>query len=374
MKSIYNELPIEEAGIHLDRMERLERIAVPLCQWYLKSHRDLPWRQDVSPYKVWVSEIMLQQTRVEAVKPYFARFLEALPDMEALACAPEEQLLKLWEGLGYYSRVRNIQAAAKQCMEQYGGRMPQEYEELLKLKGIGTYTAGAIASIAYGKPVPAVDGNVLRVAARVTADGEDIGLPQKKKQIEAEMKAVMDAKQVAPGVFNQALMELGAMVCLPNGTPKCDSCPLYSLCLSRMRQCTDVIPYKSPKKPRRIEEKTVFLVKAGNQYLIRKRPAKGLLAGMYEFPAADGYLSMKEAAEWLKKMGTEPGKVEITAVKKLGHARHIFTHIQWEMEGYEMILNCKPETAEGIWVTAEELENQYSLPSAFRVYKDKLNR
>ena len=384
MESIYSELPIEEAGIRLSRMERLQSIAVPLCQWYLKEHRDLPWRREVTPYKVWVSEIMLQQTRVEAVKPYFARFLEALPDMEALADAPEELLLKLWEGLGYYSRVRNMQVAAKQCMEQYGGMLPEEYEQLLTLKGIGTYTAGAIASIAYGKAVPAVDGNVLRVAARVTADGENIGQPKKKKQVEEEMKQVMEAEQIAPGVFNQALMELGAMVCLPNGAPKCDSCPLHGLCLARMRQCTDTIPYKAPKKPRRIEERTVFLIQAESRYLIRKRPGKGLLAGMYEFPAAEGYLSREEAMEWLQEIAgesvlsagaadTDAAGVEIVDIEALGAARHIFTHIQWEMEGYRIVLSRKVENADGLWVTVQELEAQYSLPSAFRAYKEKLN-
>lgn len=385
MESIYSELPIEEAGLRLGRMERLKGVAKPLCQWYLKEHRDLPWRREVTPYKVWVSEIMLQQTRVEAVKPYFARFLEALPDMEALADAPEELLLKLWEGLGYYSRVRNMQAAAKQCMEQYEGELPKEYEQLLTLKGIGTYTAGAIASIAYGKAVPAVDGNVLRVAARVTGDGEDIGLPKKKKQVEEEMRQVMEAEQIAPGVFNQALMELGAMVCLPNGAPKCDSCPLHGLCLARMRQCTDTIPYKAPKKPRRIEERTVFLIQAESRYLIRKRPGKGLLAGMYEFPAAEGYLSQEEAIEWLQEIAggsvlsegaadTDAAGVEIVDIEALGAARHIFTHIQWEMEGYRIVLSRKVENADGLWVTAQELEAQYSLPSAFRAYKEKLNK
>ncbi len=386
MESIYKGLPIEEAGLRLGRMERLRGMAKPLCQWYLQEHRDLPWRREVTPYKVWVSEIMLQQTRVEAVKPYFARFLEALPDMEALAGAPEELLLKLWEGLGYYSRVRNMQAAARQCMEQYGGRLPEEYEQLLTLKGIGTYTAGAIASIAYGKAVPAVDGNVLRVAARVTADGEDIGLPRKKKQVEEEMKEVMEEEGVTPGVFNQALMELGAMVCLPNGAPKCDSCPLYSLCLSRMRQCTDTIPYKAPKKPRKIEERTVFLIEAEGRYLIQKRPQKGLLAGMYEFPGAEGYLSRKEGIAWLferlradtgetvSEIEREAEKVEIVDIEALGTARHIFTHIQWEMEGYRIVLNGMPENTKGLWVTAAELEQEYSLPSAFRAYREKLNR
>ncbi len=380
MESIYRGLPAEERGLHLGRMERLQSMAAPLCRWYEKEHRDLPWRREATPYKVWISEIMLQQTRVEAVKPYFARFLEALPDMEALAEAPEELLLKLWEGLGYYSRVRNMQTAARQCMEEYGGALPGEYEELLKLKGIGTYTAGAIASIAYGKPVPAVDGNVLRVTARVTADGEDIGLPRKKKQAEEEMKQVMEEEGIVPGVFNQALMELGATVCLPNGAPRCDSCPLYDLCLSRMRRCTDRIPYKAPKKPRRIEERTVFLIEADNRYLIRKRPQKGLLAGMYEFPAAEGYLSQEEAADWLQKSGmvTVPESkkragVRVTDIEALGTARHIFTHIQWEMEGYRIVLNSIPDTADGIWVTPEELESQYSLPSAFRSYREKLD-
>ena len=372
MESIYRNLPIEEAGMRLGRMERLQEMAQPLCQWFLEEHRDLPWRRDVTPYKVWVSEIMLQQTRVEAVKPYFTRFLEALPNMQALAEAPEEQLLKLWEGLGYYSRVRNMQAAARQCMELYGGELPAEYEELLTLKGIGTYTAGAIASIAYGKPVPAVDGNVLRVAARVTADREDIGAPAKKKQVEGELKQVMEREQIAPGVFNQSLMELGAMVCVPNGAPKCDSCPLYSLCLSRIHQYTDSIPYKAPKKPRRMEERTIFLIQAEDRYLIRKRPGKGLLAGMYEFPSAHGYLSEEEVVGCLEQFGIHSEETEVKSVKELGAARHIFTHIQWEMRGCRIVLTHMPEHADGVWVTVQELEEQYSLPSAFRAYKKQL--
>lgn len=374
MKSTYSDLPILEEGAQLGRMERLRQIAVPLCEWYRQSHRNLPWREDVTPYKVWVSEIMLQQTRVEAVKPYFTRFLETLPDMKALASAPEEQLLKLWEGLGYYSRVRNMQAAAQECMEQYGGVLPEQYEDLLKLKGIGSYTAGAIASIAYQKPVPAVDGNVLRVAARVTADREDIGAPKKKKQLEAEFTQVMKTEQIEPGVFNQALMELGAMVCLPNGTPKCDSCPLYALCLARMYRITDAIPYKAPKKPRRIEEKTILLLEAGQHYLIQKRSGKGLLAGMYEFPGIEGYLSGEEIISWLQDCDFIKNESEVQKIEPLGSARHIFTHIQWEMKGYRICLDHIPEKDSHLWVTAEELADTYSLPSAFRAYKEKIRR
>lgn len=201
-----------------------ENIAEPLLKWYDKNKRILPWRDKDNAYYTWVSEIMLQQTRVEAVKPYFARFIQELPDVAALAAAPEERIVKLWEGLGYYSRVRNMQKAAIQVMEEYDGRIPEDFETLLSLKGIGRYTAGAIASIAYGKKVPAVDGNVLRVYTRLTENHEDIMKQSVRKAVENELTERMPKDR--PGDFNQAMMELGAVVCVPNGTAKCEECPL----------------------------------------------------------------------------------------------------------------------------------------------------
>ncbi len=375
IQQVYAQLPIAEKNLSLSREERLTAMVPPLHDWYTHSHRILPWREHVTPYKVWVSEIMLQQTRVEAVKPYYARFLAALPDITALANAEEELLLKLWEGLGYYSRVRNMQAAAIQCVAQHDGELPDSYAELLKLKGIGTYTAGAIASIAFHEPVPAVDGNVLRVIARLTADEEDIGSPKKKKQLETELAEQMH--QTDPGILNQALMELGAVVCLPNGTPKCQDCPLHHICLSRMRRCTDRIPYKKPKKPRKIEERTILILETGEQVLLRKRPGKGLLAGMYEFPGIDGHLDMQEALQYVKETWESVifQDTDIDCViEPLGPARHIFTHIQWEMIGYRIRLVNVPvsvATPEFVWASREELQDTYSIPSALRVYKEK---
>lgn len=260
----------------------IERIVAPLLEWYPENKRVLPWREQKNPYYIWVSEIMLQQTRVEAVKPYFERFTKALPDILALAVCSEAQLLKLWEGLGYYNRVRNMQKAAKQMIEKYQGELPPDYDALKGLSGIGSYTAGAIASIAYEIPVPAVDGNVLRVITRITADEADIMKQSTKKRIEEQLKKVMPVGH--SGDLNQALMELGATVCVPNGVPRCGVCPLYGLCEARKQEKVNIIPVKAKVKPRRIEDKTVLIILDGERVAIRKRPARGLLAGLYEFP------------------------------------------------------------------------------------------
>ena len=253
----------------------LKQLVAPLLEWYKGHARILPWREFPTPYRVWVSEIMLQQTRVEAVKPYFERFVEALPDIKSLAECPEEKLLKLWEGLGYYNRVRNMQTAAKQVMENYEGMLPEEYGELLKLKGIGHYTAGAVSSIAYGKQAAAVDGNVLRVISRGAADERDIMKQSVRSNMEGELLKILPHDQ--PGVFNQALMELGATVCLPNGEPKCGACPWASFCLARAEDKISWIPVKSKGKERRMEERTVLLIRDGEKILLRRRPEKGLV-------------------------------------------------------------------------------------------------
>nr|MBQ8252548.1 A/G-specific adenine glycosylase [Lachnospiraceae bacterium] len=244
-----------------------DNIVKPLLAWYDQNKRILPWRENRDPYRIWVSEIMLQQTRVEAVKPYYDRFLKQLPDVESLAEVQEEHLLKLWEGLGYYNRVKNMQKAALVMKDVYEGRMPEEYELLLQLPGIGSYTAGAIASIAFGKPVVAVDGNVLRIITRLTADPSDILSEKFKKQVREQLLTIVPADR--PGDFNQALMELGATVCLPNGAPKCHACPWHDICMARQQGRLDEIPYKKKKKPRVIEEKTVLLLRDGEKTLIR---------------------------------------------------------------------------------------------------------
>ena len=254
-----------------------------LIPWYFKHARDLPWRKDREPYHVWLSEIMLQQTRVEAVKGYYTRFLKEFPTIADLAEADEDRLLKLWEGLGYYNRVRNMQKAAIQVMEEHGGKLPADYEKLLKLKGIGSYTAGAIASIAYQIPVPAVDGNVFRILTRVAADDTDIMKPSFRTLLEKELREVMQGMEM-PGAFNQALMELGATVCVPNGAPLCEQCPWNSLCLARKEGRIAELPVRTKAKARRIEKRTVLVIRDNDKVAIRKRPEKGLLAGLYELP------------------------------------------------------------------------------------------
>lgn len=352
-----------------ERRVVLERIVSPLLKWYDANRRRLPWREEPTPYRVWVSEIMLQQTRVEAVKPYFQRFMEELPDIEALAQAQEDVLLKLWEGLGYYSRVRNLQKAAMQIMEEYGGQMPKDYESLKKLQGIGSYTAGAIASIAFKQAVPAVDGNVLRVISRLLADDGDILNPAVKKRMEQELLPVMPKDR--PGDFNQALMELGATVCLPNGAPKCIECPWEKMCRANLEGTWTEYPKKSVKKPRKIEKKTILLIRDTKAAAIRKRPAGGLLAGLYEFPSLDGHATQEEVLLWLRKQGVSAVRIE-----KLPSAKHIFTHKEWHMIGYSVLVDeLEPMKRDGrlLFVKPEETEERYPIPSAFAAYSRYLN-
>ena len=335
-----------------------------LLAWYQQNKRDLPWRHTSDPYRIWISEIMLQQTRVEAVKPYYARFLETCPDVKALADLPEEQLMKLWEGLGYYSRARNLQKAARVVVAQYGGIMPRTYEELLSLPGIGEYTAGAIASIAYGVRVPAVDGNVLRVLARVSANREDITLPETKKYFRTSLVSVVPAQA---GDFTQSLIELGAVVCAPNREPHCQACPLSNCCAAYAQGMTQHIPVRSAQKPRREEKKTVFLIRDGDRTALRKRPPKGLLSGLYELPNIEGHLTEAEALHYLRSVGFEPIRIQ-----KIENAKHVFTHIEWHMIAYDVRITPEFDGLHGqsgmLLVPNGELHQNYAIPSAFGAY------
>lgn len=341
----------------------LEQIVQPLLDWFDQNARILSWREKPEPYRVWVSEIMLQQTRVEAVKPFFERFTEALPDVKALADCPEDSLLKLWEGLGYYNRVRNMQKAAQYMTELYDARMPADYDKLLALPGIGPYTAGAVASIAFEIPVPAVDGNVLRVITRITENDGDILKQSVKHQVEMELLKIMPEGK--SGAFNQSLMELGATVCVPNGAPKCEACPVADLCLAHQNGKEMDYPKKTQKKSRKIEKKTVLVIRDGNRAAIRKRPAKGLLAGLYELPNLPGWLSSDEVLAWLKKEGLSPVRIQ-----ELSDAKHIFSHIEWHMKGY-VILTEELENASGtdmLFVEPQKTEEEYPIPAAFAAY------
>ena len=343
--------------------DHINQITEPLLGWFQEHARVLPWREHPLPYYVWVSEIMLQQTRVEAVKPYFFRFVEALPDVEALAVCPEDRLLKLWEGLGYYNRVRNMQKAAKLVMEQYGGQLPADYDKLLSLPGIGSYTAGAIASIAYHIPVPAVDGNVLRVISRITENEEDILKQSVKRQIEELLRGIIPGDD--PGTFNQALMELGATVCLPNGAPDCARCPLWSLCMARLHGRLDEIPKRKTKKERRIEEKTVLVIRDGWRTVIRRRQDEGLLAGLYELPNLEGHLNEDQVVDYLKRRGFSP-----LQIRPLPNAKHIFSHVEWRMTGYAVLVEDMEECETGEFLVVEpgQTQRDYPIPAAFGAY------
>lgn len=354
---------------------QMKETVQPLVEWFRENQRDLPWRKRMDAYRVWISEIMLQQTRVEAVKPYYERFLKELPDVKALAEVPEDRLLKLWEGLGYYNRARNLKEAACQIMEKYGGRFPETYEEIRGLKGIGNYTAGAVSSFVYGVRKPAVDGNVLRVVTRITADGSDISKAGTRTKVEREVEEVIPAE--AAGDFNQSLIELGAIVCVPNGEPKCGICPVSGICLAHAQGRETEFPVKAKKKARRIEKRTILVFRDNEKTAVRKRPDTGLLAGLYEFPGTEGHLKQPEVVRYAKSLGLMPIRV-----KKLGSAKHIFSHVEWHMVGYEVIVdelekNMKDQEGrkdqgaapgEIIFAELRELKEHYPMPSAFEAY------
>ncbi|HIS26774.1 MAG TPA: A/G-specific adenine glycosylase [Candidatus Pullilachnospira intestinigallinarum] len=346
----------------------IDRIVKPLTKWYHENRRILPWREEKNPYYIWISEIMLQQTRVEAVKPYFQRFIRALPDPAALAACPEDQLLKLWEGLGYYNRVRNMQKAAVRIMEEYGGKLPADYEALKGLPGIGSYTAGAVASIAYGIPVPAVDGNVLRVVARITEDYSDIMKQSVKSRVERELLEIIP--QEDPGTFNQAMMELGATVCVPNGPARCGQCPAAPECLARKHGTVEILPVKKKARARKIEKKTVLLIRDGEKVALHRRPSSGLLAGMYELPNLEGHLSQEEVLSRLSEYG-------LTALRilPLGPSRHVFSHVEWMMEGYDIRVAAldDPMDRDLLFVDVRDAEEKYAVPAAFGAYASKIS-
>lgn len=330
-----------------------------LLTWFRANARVLPWREHRTPYRVWLSEIMLQQTRVEAVIPYFERFLAALPDIRALAEADEELLLKLWEGLGYYSRVRNLQKAAKIIATQHGGEFPSGFSGIRALPGIGDYTAGAIASIAFEQPFPAVDGNVLRVLSRFQESRLDITKLKTRQMFTEQLRRIYPEGHC--GDFTESLMELGATVCLPNGEPLCSLCPLASACLAHRNGTRSELPVKAEKKPRRIEKRTVLLIHHDGRIALQRRPRRGLLAGMMEFPNPEGWLSESAVRKYLEERGASVAELR-TGIE----AKHIFSHIEWRMHSFSVFCSAAPEGFE--WVTPAELRERISLPSAFSAF------
>ena len=353
-------------GMDKETVGRIGELVAPLLDWYSEHKRSLPWREAPSPYHVWISEIMLQQTRIEAVMGYYERFLSRLPDVRALAEVSDDELMKLWEGLGYYSRARNLKKAAVQLMEEHDGELPADYDLLVKLPGIGNYTAGAIASIAFGLPEPAVDGNVLRVLMRFLDRDDDVMGQKVRREAEACLREVMQGSVVATaraaGDFTQALMELGEVVCIPNGEPLCDICPLKGICKGRASGRAAELPVRKVKTKRRIEKRTIFLIRDDEgRVLIRRRPDKGLLAGLWELPSVEGHLKKNQVAEQMTNF-------EITSIKPLSPAKHIFSHIEWDMIGYEVRISPHHIVGE-VWANPHDLDEKYALPTAFLAYR-----
>ena len=308
-----------------------------LLPWYEKNARDLPWRHTKEPYRVWVSEIMLQQTRVEAVIGYYERFMEAFPTVQALAEADEARVLKLWEGLGYYSRARNLQKTAKLLTETQNGAFPDTAEALEKLPGIGAYTAGAVASICFEQP-------------------------QVKKEIgEAHCKVYPKGHC---GAFTQALMELGACVCTPK-SPKCEVCPTQSFCRAYTAGNVTKYPVKRPKAAKKTEERTVLLLECNGRFAVEKRSKTGLLAGLWQFPNVPQKLDAQIAVQTAQSFHTDPKELMLET-----HKTHIFTHIRWEMTGY--VIRCNAMSEAFTWASLAEIEHDFALPTAFRQFSDEL--
>lgn len=329
-----------------------------LIDWYKSQQRDLPWRKNQDPYKIWVSEVMLQQTRVDTVIPYFEAFVNRFPTVEALAEADEVEVLKAWEGLGYYSRARNLQAGVREVHEKYNGKVPDDHNAISKLKGVGPYTAGAILSIAYGKPEPAVDGNVMRVMSRVLSISEDIAKQRTRKRFESIVKEMIPEGQASE--FNQGLMELGAVICTPK-SPKCLLCPVQSHCKAFAQGKQDELPVKGKKKPPKLVKLAVAVIRNGkNEVLIRRRPNTGLLAGMWEFPCFEVSGTGKKEQLNAKLSGTYGARVEWKA--RLRNVQHVFTHLKWELAVYEgEIREPLQRQKELEWASVDKL-SQYPFP------------
>lgn len=345
--------------------ERLRPVLSLIADFYTAEGRPLPWRADREPYHVWLSEIMLQQTRVEAVIPYYERFLRVFPTVEALAAADDDTLYKCWEGLGYYARARNLRRAAQTVAAL--GCFPSDYEGLVSLSGVGEYTAGAIGSICFGLPTPAVDGNVLRVLARLFAITEDITSPAVKKAAREALTEAYPTGERACAV-TQGFMEIGQRFCLPNGTPKCEGCPLRAHCQVGLEGGHEHIPVRAAKKARKIQKRTLLLLLSegedGPRFALRKRPERGLLAGLWEFPSVEGHLADTEAFALAKKLGFDP----MGAVASVS-ATHTFTHLEWHMESY--LVPIKDTLPKGYTlVTPAEMETVFPIASAFRAFKD----
>ena len=342
----------------------MQEIVLLLLEWYQFNKRILPWRETKNPYYVWISEIMLQQTRIETVIPYYERFIKKIPDISSLAVISLDDLLKLWEGLGYYSRARNLKKAAQIIMEKYYGEFPSTYKEIIMLPGIGEYTASAIASICFNASTPTVDGNVLRVYTRVMNDRRNIDLVKTKKEIREELSKIMPSDA---GNFNEALMELGEVICLPNGMPKCDICPIKKLCRAYIEKTWQQIPVRLEKKRKNEKFFTVFLFSYQEYYAISKRKEQQLLQHLWEFFNIDGILTIDEVKKYL-----EEKHIPFISIEKSIENKHIFTHQIWYMQAYIVKVSSKMDHL--VWKTLNEIDMKYAIPTAFQPFLEVLKK
>ncbi len=359
-------------------------MAKDLISWYDHNKRALPWRSEASPYTIWLSEIMLQQTRVETVIDYFTRFVLAFPDVFSLARASEDELMRLWQGLGYYSRARNLHKTAKIIAGQGQGKFPETVDELKKLPGVGDYTAAAIASMAFNKPEPAIDGNLLRIFSRLEFFTGNVLTTKAKREAYQFFKRIIPKER--PGDFNQALMDLGSIICLPKGDIHCSRCPWQKSCKAYSSGKETELPNRGEKKRKKLVEKTILLLYDSKQLVLQKRPSEGLLAGLYEFPHLAGRLTKKELENRMKKAG-----LRAEEVKKLPKQRHLFSHLEWQMQAFAISFCRLPEDilkslqfvtfpeqkdspfiSEPFITTFSEMEEAYSIPSALRFFEDYL--
>lgn len=342
----------------------MEKWVYNVLNWYQKNKRDLPWRKDKNPYHIWISEIMLQQTRIEAVIGYYDKLMKELPTIESLAKVKDEKLLKLWEGLGYYHRAKNLKKTAQIIVEKYQGKFPMTYEEWIKLPGIGSYTASAISSICFQEKKATVDGNVLRVYMRYYNQYDNISIEKTKKKVKEHLESIMPEET---GDFNEGLMELGEVICVPKGIPLCNQCPIQHSCLAKQYHTYLSLPTKKKNKDKKKLHYTVLLLKYQGKVAISKRIHQNLLNDLWEFPNIEGKYSLSDI-----QLDLENNHIKYKSIQKSISYTHIFTHQKWKMEAYQIELKKEYQKENIVFEEIKTIQEKYALPTAFQPFLKSL--